>query len=108
MSPLKKQSLSKDDMKNYKPVSNLNFVSKIIEKFIANQICSHLERNDISNQYHRKFHSTETAPLKVENDIILNMDEVKGHCTYSVRSVCCFRHSGPQQYHQSLVNLVCY
>ena len=32
----------------------------------------------------------------------------KGHCTYSVRSVCCFRHSRPQQYHQSLVNLVWY
>ena len=29
---LKKASLSKDDMKNYRPVSNLNFISKIIEK----------------------------------------------------------------------------
>ena len=48
---LKKPSLSKDDMKNYRPVSNLNFVSKIIEKVIANRIRSHLERNDLSNQY---------------------------------------------------------
>ena len=46
---LKKPSLSKDDMKNYRPVSNLNFVSKIIEKVIANRIRSHLERNDLSN-----------------------------------------------------------
>ena len=46
MSLLKKPSLSKDDMKNYRPVSNLNFVSKIIEKVIANRIRSHLERND--------------------------------------------------------------
>ena len=38
---LKKPSLSKDDMKNYRPVSNLNFVSKIIEKVIANRIRSH-------------------------------------------------------------------
>ena len=29
---LKKSSLSKDDMKNYRPVSNLNFISKIIGK----------------------------------------------------------------------------
>ena len=75
---LKKPSLSKDDMKNYRPVSNLNFVSKIIEKVIANRIRSHLERNDLSNQYqsaYKKFQSTETALLKVENDIILNMDE---------------------------------
>ena len=75
---LKKPSLSKDDMTNYRPVSNLNFVSKIIEKDIANLIRSHLERNDLSNQYqsaYKKFHSTETTLLKVKNDIILNMDE---------------------------------
>ena len=75
---LRKPSLLKDDMKNYRPVSNLNFVSKIIEKVIANRIRSHLERNDLSNQYqsaYKKFHSTETALLKVENDIIFNMDE---------------------------------
>ena len=74
----KKQSLSKDDMKNYRPVSNLNFVSKIIEKVIANRIRSHLEKNDLSNPYqsaYKKFPSTETALRKVENDIILNMDE---------------------------------
>ena len=77
---LKKPSLSKDDMKNYRPVSNLNFVSKIIEKVIANRIRSHLEANHLSNQSqsaYKKFHSTETALLKVENDIILNMDKGK-------------------------------
>ena len=66
---LKKPSLSKVDMKNYRPVSNLNFVSKIIEKVIANRIRSHLERNDLSNQYqsaYKKFHSTETASRKVD------------------------------------------
>ena len=35
---LKKPTLSKDDMKNYRPVSNLNFISKIIEKIISNRI----------------------------------------------------------------------
>ena len=57
-------------------MSNLNFVSKIKENVIANRIRSHLERNDLSNQSaYNKFHSTETALLKVENDIMLNMDE---------------------------------
>ena len=74
---VKKPSLSKDDIKIYRPLSNLNLVSNI-EKDIANQIRSHLERNDLSNQYqsaYKKIHSSETALLKVENDIILNMDE---------------------------------
>ena len=45
---LKKPSSPKDDMKNYRPVSNLNFVSKIIEKkVIVNRIRSYLERNDL-------------------------------------------------------------
>ena len=44
---LKKTSLLKDDMKNYRPVSNLNFVSKIIENAIANRTRSHLEKNDL-------------------------------------------------------------
>ena len=75
---LKKPSLSKDDMKNYRPVSKLNFVSKIIENVIANRMRSHFERNDLINQYqsaYKKFHSTETALFKVENNINLNMDE---------------------------------
>ena len=75
---LKEPSLSKNDITNYTPVSNLNFASKIIEKVMANQIRSHLERNELSNQYqsaYKKFHSTETALLKVKNDIILNMNE---------------------------------
>ena len=67
MPPHKKTSLSKDDMQNYGPVS------------IAIRICSHFKRNDLSNQYqsaYKKFHSTETTLLKVENDIILKKDEV--------------------------------
>ena len=54
-------------MKNYRPVSNLNFVSKIIEYSKSNSFT--FERNDLSNQYqsaYKKIHSTETALLKVE------------------------------------------
>ena len=41
---LKKPSLSKEDMENYRPVSNLNFISKIIEKIISNRIRSYLDK----------------------------------------------------------------
>ena len=71
-------SLPEDDMKNYRPVSNLKLLSKIIVKVIANRIRSHLERNDLSDQYQSAFkknYSTETALLKVLNYLILNMDE---------------------------------
>ena len=64
---LKKPSLFKDDMKNYRPVSNLNFISKIIEKIILNRIWSHLDKNNLSNpnqSAYKPLHSTETALLK--------------------------------------------
>ena len=61
---LKKPSLSKDDMKNYRPVLNLNFISKITEKIILNCIRSHLDKNSLSNpdqSAYKPLHSTETA-----------------------------------------------
>ena len=75
---LKKPSLSKDDMKNYRPVSNLNFISKLLEKIIAKRIRSHVESNDLLNFYQsadRPMHSTETALLKVHNDLLRNLDD---------------------------------
>ena len=68
----KKPSLSKDDMQNYRQVSNQNFVSKIIEQVIElNRTRSHLERNDLSNQCQGAYKKT----ILFEKDIILNMDE---------------------------------
>ena len=64
-------------MKNYRPVSNLNFLSKIIEKIISNRIRSHLDKNNLSNtnqSAYKPLHSTETALLKIHNDICMNMD----------------------------------
>ena len=48
ISPLiKKQGLDSEILKNYKPVANLSFIKKILEKAIATQIHSHLINNDI-------------------------------------------------------------
>ena len=77
---LKKPSLNKDSMNNYQPVSNLSFLSKALGKVVLNQLSSHINCSNTSNQYqsaYRKFHSTETALLKIHNDILATMDARK-------------------------------
>ena len=75
---LKKPTLNRDDMKNYQPVSNLSFLSKIPEKVVASRLSSHINSSHTSNDYesaYRKFHSTETTLLKIQNDILSSMDD---------------------------------
>ena len=42
---LKKTYLSKEDLNNYRPVSNLSFISKILEKVVASRLRSHISSN---------------------------------------------------------------
>ena len=77
---LKKASLDPEVLKNYRPVSNLSFVSKIIEKVVATRLNEHLSRNNLMEDMqsaYRQFHSTETALLRVKNDIIIALDQRK-------------------------------
>ena len=65
-------------MENYPPVSNLSFLSKIIEKIVACRLISHINSSHTSNDYqsaYRKFRSTETALLKIHNYIFSSMDD---------------------------------
>ena len=39
---LKKPSLGKHKLKNYRPVSNLHFISKVIEKLVAKRLEEHM------------------------------------------------------------------
>ena len=77
---LKKSSLSTvstDNLNNFRPISNLIFISKILEKVVASRIQSHLSSNSLSSSFqsaYRIFHSTETTLLKIHNDLILAMD----------------------------------
>ena len=64
-------------LNNFHPISNLNFISKILEKVVASRIQSHLSSNALSSSFqsaYRIFHSTETTLLKIHNDLILAMD----------------------------------
>ena len=77
MTPLFKKPNCDRIFKNYRPVSNLPYASKLIESAVANQLKSYLVANNlipVNQSAYRAGHSTETALLKVQNDILLSMD----------------------------------
>ena len=79
---LKKSNLDPNDLKNYRPISNLSFLSKLIERVIAARLSSHLSSHNLMSKLqsaYRKFHSSETALLYVQNDILASLDA--GHST---------------------------
>ena len=78
---IKKPGLDAEILKNYRPVSNLSFLSKVIEKVIASRIISHIENNAIIDKFQSAYkcgHSTETALLRVYSDIVTTIGKGNG------------------------------
>ena len=74
---LKKSSLDWNTLKNHRPVSNVNFIGKLIEKAAIKQVNEHLESNaldEVMQSAYKCRHSTETALLKVKEDIVKAID----------------------------------
>ena len=77
---LKNPGLFKSDPSNFRPISNLNTIGKILERLALARLLPHLSispsLSPLRSAY-RKFHSTETALLKLTNDIMDAIDSGK-------------------------------
>ena len=63
--------------KNYRPISNWLFISKLVENWMLKQILSHCENHDILPDFHSAYHehySTETSLIRLSNDILWLME----------------------------------
>jgi hypothetical protein len=75
---LKKSNLEPELFQNYRPVSNLSFISKVIEKVVATRLLDHIKKFNLHEPMqsaYKSYHSTETALLRVQNDILCNIDK---------------------------------
>ena len=75
----KKRCLDHNDLNNYRSVSNLCFIANVLEKLVLSQVSSYLNRHNIHNtcqSAYRPGHSTETALLKVVDDMFLSVNKV--------------------------------
>ncbi len=70
--------LDKYVLSNYQPVSNLTYVSKVIEWVVAKQLVDYAESNHLSGKFqsaYRQYHSTETSLTSFANDILMALDQ---------------------------------
>ena len=68
----KKPSADPGVLSNYRPVSNLPFISKALEKVVSARLSTHKKEKNLYETFqsaYRSGHSTETALLRVQNDI---------------------------------------
>jgi hypothetical protein len=64
-------------LSNYRPVSNLLYLSKLLERVVADQLKAYLDVNELHlkcQSAYRNGHSTETALLRVLNDLLSMID----------------------------------
>ena len=78
---LKTPSLDKNVMENFRPVSNLSFISKLTERVVLKRLTDHILCNNLHKQFQSAYkpnHSTETALMRVQNDMLMTLDNKRG------------------------------
>ena len=77
---LKKPGLDLDSSSSYEPVSNLTYVSKLIERLVTSRLTFYLLNHHLlpaEQSAYRQHYSTETATLKIASDIFDAADAEK-------------------------------
>lgn len=74
---IKKASLNPNELNNYRPVSNLVFLSKVVERLVSKRIVMHLESCKLFDSHqsaYRSHHSCETALISILDTTFVSID----------------------------------
>jgi hypothetical protein len=77
---LKKLGLDFEIFANFRPVSNLAYLSKLLERVAASRLLEHMsihKLHEVFQSSYKQFHSAETALLKIQSDILTALDDQK-------------------------------
>ena len=77
----KRDGLDTNNFAKYRPVSNIGSVSKVLERYVANAVREHVDNNGYNDGFqsaYRPRHSTETALVRIHNDMMQSMDCRRG------------------------------
>ena len=81
LSLLKTKNADHEIFSNFRPISNLKLISKLIEKAVALQLPDYLSVNNLHESFqstYKRYHSSETALFRVHNDILRAIDNGEG------------------------------
>ena len=73
ITPIVKPNKDPNNINNYRPITSLTFLSKLLENVVHEQIINYLNTQNLLPKFqsaYRYQHSTTTALLKIQNDII--------------------------------------
>ncbi len=80
---IKKPKLDPCELANYRPISNLPFMSKILEKVVSAQLCSFLLKNDIYEEFQSGFRpaiAQKLHLLKLQMTYFLRQTKAASRC----------------------------
>jgi len=75
---IKNHTMDCNILNNYRPVSNLIFLSDVIEKAVAFYLNKYLIHNNLNESLQSAYkgsHSTETVLVRVKNNIVMSIDQ---------------------------------
>src|SRR6218665_2943455 len=79
----KKANLDKENLSNYRPISNLSFLSKLTERIVLARLNDYLSSNSLLNPHQSGFtkhHSTETLLVSLYNKLVSAVSHQQVSC----------------------------